>query len=364
MEENLIAYEKTIDKKSSFGWDPKFEEEFRTDLNEKVFIPIVEQIFERLDWDLVFKDNKSLMAKRKETSLGVSQWTEAITVSYSQGKVSVKSESLGNEIWDNGRNNKRVKLFIHCFKETEKSFDSESLQELEIETDKKNNWDNYVIPESLPVPNKAKELNFGILLAGGIVVAVALAFIIAEISVFGIYVIGLFEWLVGLAIAFCLKYLIKLSNVTEFKKLQYLLIGMIITIYGLNQYFQYEIILYQNNYERFGFLEFMKLRFEQGLMIKTIETGWIGLVISWVLQLVITYYSGLLSLVSNIISYQLERVPSEVVDFATFYLIKGKSAVETRDELSKMGWSDPRNQDEVFEAIEAIHGVVEINKMT
>lgn len=362
MEESLKIHEKTIVTKHSFGWTPKFEEEFRTTLNEKVFLPIAEKTIEKLNWDIVYQNGKTIEAKRKENSFGIEKWTEAISITYHHGKVLVKSNSLGNEMWDNGRNSKRVKLFIHAFKQTEKSFDKEALTKLEIEIDRKNNWDDYVIPENLPQPKEAKIPNFRIPLIGGILSSVLLAFIIAEISVNIIYVIGLFEVLAGLALALSLKYLMQVSNFTEFQKLKYLLIGMIILTYTLNQYFQYEIILREYNYERIGFLSFLKLSLEEGLTIKKINTGWIGLLISWILQLVITYYVALLRLISNIALYQLDRVPKEVWDFAFYHLVKDKTENEVRVELSKKGWSEKRNQDEVFEAIGAIHDVKELSR--
>lgn len=363
MEESLKTYEKNIEKKHSFGWTPKFEEEFRTNLNGKVFIPIAEKTFEKLNWDLVFKDDKTIEAKRKESSFGIEKWTESITITYGHGKIIVKSESLGNEMWDNGRNSKRVKLFIHAFKETEKGFDRESLEKLEIEVERKNNWDDYVIPENLPEPNDIKKPNYIIPIIGGFIVSIIISFILAKVSVSGIYIIGLFEFLVAVAIGFSLKYLIKFSNFTEFLKLKYLLIGMIILIYILNQYFQYEIILRENNYDRIGFFEFIKLRLEQGLTIKKLNTGWIGLIISWGLQLVITYYVALIRLITSITSYQLERVPNEVVDFTFYHFVKEKTEEQVRNELKNKGWTEKQNQDEVLEAIEAIYGANEMNRM-
>lgn len=362
MEESLRIHEKTIIKKHSFGFAPKFEEEFKTGLSEKLFISIAEKTFENLNWDLIYKNDKTIEAKRKESSFGIEKWTEAISVIYNHRKVSVKSESLGNEMWDNGRNSKRVKLFIHAFKETEKSFDKEALNQLEIEIDRKNNWDDYIIPENLPQPKEVRTPNFIIPLIGGFISSILLAYLIAEVSLNIIYVIGLFEFLAGLAIAFSLKYLIKISNFTEFQKLQYLLIGMIILTYVLNQYFQYEIILRENNYERIGFLEFIKIRFEEGLTIKKLNTGWIGLVISWILQLVITYYVALSKLISDISTYKLNRIPTEVIDFAFYHFIKDKTENEVRIALSKKGWSDERNQNEVFEAIGAINDVKELSR--
>ncbi len=360
MTEELKKYESTIKKKHSFNWAPKFEEEFRTDLSKSVFVPIAIKTFEKLGWDLVFQDEISAEAKRKGDW---DRWTEKISVTYEYGKVKVKSVSLGNEMWDNGRNSKRVKLFIYAFQNTEKEFDRETLAELEKEVEKKNNWDDYVIPESLPQPKIRKEPQFWIPIVGGIITALLLGFIVAFLSVKGIYIIGLFELGVAIVMGFVLKQLIKISNYTFYDHLHYLLIGMILITYISNQYFQYQIILNENNFQPFSFWEFMQARFEAGLTIKKLNTGWVGLLISWGLQLVITYFIGVLRLSSSLISYSLERVPMEVVDFAYYHFVKEKTENQVRDELSKMGWTEKQDQEEVFESIGAIQGATEINRM-
>ena len=363
MEEKLKIYEKTIKKKHSFNWTPNYKEEVRTSLNKTVFIPIAEKTFQKLDWHIVFKDDNKIEAKRKEKALGIEQWTEIITATYNFGTLEVKSESLGNEMWDNGRNSKRVKLFIHALKETENEFDRHALNQLEKETEKKNNWDDYVIPETLPKPLESKKPNFLIPTIGGIITSLILGFVIAEVSIHGIYFIGLFEFLVGIAIAFVLKLLIKTSNFTDFQKLNFLLIAMIIITYLSNQYFQYEIILSENNYDRIGFFEFMKIRFTEGLTIKTLNTGWIGLIISWIFQLGLTYAIAYFRLVSTITSYQLERIPTEVLDYSYYQFIKGKSEQEVRIELANKGWTEIENQNEVFEAIQAVYGQIELSRI-
>lgn len=162
---------------------------------------------------------------------------------------------------------------------------------------------------------------------------------------------------------FALKQLIKISNYTFYDHLHYLLIGMILITYISNQYFQYQIILNENNFQPFSFWEFMQVRLESGLTIKKLNTGWIGLLISWILQLVITYFIGVLRLSSSLISYSLERVPMEVVDFAYYHFVKEKTEDQVRDELSKMGWTEKQDQEEVFESIGAMQGATEMNRM-
>jgi len=360
MTEEQKKYEKTIKKKHSFGWTPKYEEETKTSLNKTVFAPIVIKTFEKLEWDIVFQDETQIEAKRKGDW---NNWTEKIEVTFAFGKIKVKSLSLGNEMWDNGRNSKRVKLFIHVFNEIEKSFDRESLKELETETEKANNWDDYEIPETLPQPKKREEPKVIIPIIGGIVSALLLGFIVAFLSVKGIYIIGLFEVGVAIAIGFILKYLIKFSNYTDYNKLNYILIGMVVITYVSNQYFQYQMILNENNYEPIGFIEFIKLRLEGGLTIKSLNTGWIGLVVSWLFQLGFTYAIGMLRLASNLTSYQLDRIPMEVVDFTVYHFVKEKTENQVRTELSKKGWTEKQDQDEVFESIGALQDATELNRM-
>ena len=76
MEEIYKNYEKTIKKKHSVNFTPKYKEEFSTSVNEPLFIAIAEKTFEKLGWDLVYKDEKNVEAKRtqkgsrKEKQLG------------------------------------------------------------------------------------------------------------------------------------------------------------------------------------------------------------------------------------------------------------------------------------------------------
>ncbi|MBC8753367.1 hypothetical protein H2O64_01710 [Kordia sp. YSTF-M3] len=360
MTEELKQFEKTIKKKHRFNWTPKFENEIRTDLNKTVVIPIVIKTFKKLGWDIVYQDETNAEAKRKGNW---DKWTEKISVTFHHGKLMVKSTSLGNELWDLGRNSIRVQLFIHAFKLTEKEFDKEAIIELEQEVEKANNLDDYEMPESLPQPKVRKEPQFWIPIVGGIITALLLGFVIAFLSVKGIYIIGLFELGVAIFIGFVLTQLIKLSNYTNYDKLHYLFIGIIIVTYVSNQYFQYQIILNENSLYNFGFWEFMSARIEAGLTIKDLNTGWIGLIISWAFQLGITYFIGAFRLLTSLTMYQLERIPPEVIDFAYYHLIKEKSIIQVRGELSQMGWKDTQDQNEIFEAIGAVQDIKEYRRM-
>jgi hypothetical protein len=360
MTKEFKAFEKSIKKKHSFNWTPKYEEEFRTELSKTAFIPIVIQTLEKLEWDIVYRDETSVEAKIKNKR---NSWTEKIVISFDYGKVKIKSISLGDGFWDNGLNSKRVKLFIYAFKLTEKEYDKTSLAKLENQQEINNNWDDYIIPESLPQPVISSKPRIEIPIIGGLIISLLIGYLVSLLSVKGIYIIGFFELIIGLTIGFIFKYIIKYSNYTNFKNLSSILIGMVIIIFVSNQFFQYQLLLNENNNYPIGFFEFLKLRLEGGLTIKSMNTGWIGLVMSWIIQLVLTYIIGRIEIVKKLTSYQLERVPMEVVDFAYYHLFKGKTEDQVRVELSKMGWSESLNQDEVFESIEAIHTSIEFERL-
>lgn len=363
MTEELKQYEKSIKRKHSFAWTPKFEEELHTDLNKALVIAISNKTFEKLEWDIVYQDKESIEAKRKDEW---GSWTEKITVSYNDGKVKVKSISLEG-MWDFGRNSLRVKLFMYAFAEIEKEFDKESLVNLEKEIEKADNMDNYIIPSELPQAKQRKNPNIWIPIIGATLTALMLGYLVALLSIEELYVIFLFELLVGLALAFVLKYLVKLSNYTDFSKLKLILISSIIVVYASNQYFQYQIITTKFLDFPIGFFDFMKIRLEQGFQIKSLNieslnTGWIGFVVAWIIQLVLTYWISMLRFSVNFIKFVMERVPPEVVNFAYYHFVKGKTEEEVRIELSKMGWSEKPDQDEVFESIGALQDAWNFNR--
>ncbi|MBP1167152.1 hypothetical protein JOE44_004036 [Chryseobacterium sp. PvR013] len=363
MEGIFKSYEETITRKHSIGFTPKYKEEFRTFVNETLFVAIAEKTVEKLGWDLVYKDDHSIEAKRKDAGWMNERWTEIITASYKNGEVTVKSESLGNEIWDNGKNSKRVKLFIYAYQETLKTFNLQALKDLEKEIERKNNWDDYIIPETLPQPRSIRTPNIAIPIIGGICIALIMGFLVALLSLKGLYFIGLFEFLVATALVFVMKYLIKFSNYTDIKKLLYLLGGMVVLTYISNEYFQYEIILNSNHLERIGFWNFLKIRFLHGFTINKIDLGWVGWIILWIAQLGLTGIFVYFRLVSALTKYVIERVPAEVVDFAFYYAVKDKSEEEIRAELAQKGWSDVQSQNEVFDAIGGHQNVVTLSRI-
>ena len=358
MTEDLKKFERSIKRKHSFAWNPKFEEEFHTNLSKTLVIAIAIKTFEKLEWYIVYQDEESVEAKRKDRW---NQLTEKIIVSYNYGKVNVKSVSLDG-VWDAGRNSLKVKLFIHAFVEIEKEFDKEALANLEKETERANNMDDYVIPTELPQPKKRKNPNVWIPITGATLIALLLGYAFALLSTEGMYLLFLFESLVGLALAYSLKHLVKLSNYADFSKLRLILIGSIIVVYVSNQYFQYKILTERYADFSIGFFDFIKIRLEQGFILDSTNMGWIGFVVVWIIQLVFTYWLSMFFFAQNLLKFLIKRIPPEVVNFAYYHCVKGKTEEQIRTELSNMGWREKFDQDEVFESIDALQGATEFNR--
>lgn len=355
---DLKAYEKSIQKKHSFHWEPYYEEEFKTTISELAFVPVATAIFETLQWQIQFIDGDCVAAGHLNSFNVV---TEEIRVTYAHGKIKVKSTSAKG-MWDMGKNSVRVKLFIHAFKQKEKSYDHEALKALEEATERKNNWDDYKIPEGIAQPTPYKIPDFKLAVLVSLLTAIGIGILMALLTVNVTYVIGLYEMGAAFVLAYSLLYCAKLGNYTNYIKLRNLLITIVALTYITNEVTQ--TLLVMNEYKMYntGFWFMFKLRFNAGLQIKDIDTGSIGLVICWIVQLVATYYIAHLRMVIGLNNYSIARVPEEVIDFAYYHMIKGKTESEIRTELNTKGWQKPEQQNEVFEAIGAIYEAKEFNR--
>ena len=202
------------------------------------------ETIEKLDWNLVFSDDNIIEAKIKQNSFGSNEWTEKIIITYNNQNVTIRSVSLKSTFCDLGVNSKKVNLFIYAFTENLKLYDSEKLLNLEEKIVTERNMDDYIIPEKLSNPIAQKKPNIYIPIFGSLLISVSLGYLLAFISVESIYIIGLFEFIVAIIFAFFFKYLIKFSNYTNFDNLNYIIITSIVTIYFLNQFFQYQILYF------------------------------------------------------------------------------------------------------------------------
>jgi len=181
MEQKYRDFEKSIKREHSFRFTPQYKEQFSVQLKPRTFVEIGLHVFEKLKWEVVYSDENTVEATYL-TGIGVRAFNILANIN-DRGLVEVKSVSIGNEMWDIGKNSLRVKLFIFAFNEELKTYDAERLQELEKEIVKKDNWDEYIIPESLPAPSKFKEPQFAIPIIGTILLALIIGYAFAFLNV-------------------------------------------------------------------------------------------------------------------------------------------------------------------------------------
>ena len=352
--------------KHLFGWNLRYEEDFQPDLPAKTFIELAARIIEeKLKWDTVHIDERSIEAKARSTNfligLDSNYSGEKITITFSEaGTVNVISKSINvPAMWDMGRNYLRVTGFINHFQEVSDQMTPGQIKEFEDKTE-----EVYNLPENLPPPIERGNPNISLTIIGAISIALILAAILAFASS-RLYIFLLFEAGVGFALSLAFSQLVKLSRYTKIRNIQITGIIGILILYFFNQYFQYWITMGGNNIE-LGFLEFIRSRLEVGFTIQRggnrINLGPIGLIGSWVFQVGFTYLIFHLRVIPAVMAFQIEKIPTEVIEFILNYLNEEKSEEYIRDQLAKKGWSDKEDQDSAFDAVDSFISIHQMRR--
>jgi len=357
---NWKEIEKQIKRTHHFAWSPKHIETTKTDLKPRLAIHLVEQAFEQLGWELVHLAQNEAEAyyldgfgfRREKVSIQVRTY----------GEVEVKSESSGNEMWDVGRNSKRVRLFIYAFQQLAKQQDAKSLQALKTEVEEKDSWAKYEAPEAFPAPPDQTDSTSIWAIVLGVLAAIVLSAIWARITERGMYIILLYEFLIGLALAKTLAYGFRKGNFTHFVGVQWILGGCVMLIAVLYQYFQYLFVVGSGELLATNVWDLLDQRLSQGLLVEGVNLGAPGWMILLAVQPVLIYLIGLAFVSKSQIRLLIDRVPMEVIDYAYFQIMQGKNETQVRSQLSKKGWKDKGVQDMVFEAMGALSEAMELNR--
>jgi hypothetical protein len=356
--ENL---QRSIKRKYSFKYRPEFSESFKTEIKDSQIIPLILEVFEQLEWPVVYRDDQSVEAKRR------SDWnklTEKVTVTKNAfGKIEVHSKSIEGNFIDFGKNSRRTGLFIAVFKKLAKEYDaSGQLTELETEFHKENNWDNYEIPSELPKPKATASSNLTIILISAIIIAISFGVLMAFFTVQFSYIIIVYEIAAGIGIGYIFGQVLKKANCTDFEYIQWMVVGMVAVLFLTNQYIQYHLIVSDYSYLKLDFLEFMKARWESGLTLKNFDTGWIGLLLSWAIQLFFIYHIAMFKISLLIAKFIIDKIPEEVLEYTIYLFEMEKSESEVRAALALKGWNKKTDQDDVFDALIEIKGFHEMRR--
>jgi hypothetical protein len=335
--------------KHSIGFSPKYKEEIDSKVKPRVYIEIARKAYKELDLELIYENDSELNGVKKN-EFGIVK--EIVTVKITdRNKILIQSKSE-NGFWDFGRNSRRVNALIEATEIELNKLTAVELIEIEKATIAKDNWVDYVIPETLPEPKKYREPIVIIPIIGYFLLSIGLGYIIAFLSVSNVYVIGLFEVVVGFILAYSLKAFMPLSNYTHSKNLLTIIFISIVLTYFLSQYFQY--LHFKKEYSDLTFLIFIAERLKHGFMFKALNLGTIGLIIFWIVQIGLTFLIAFMKSFKVIMKYSIDRVPDDVINYVMFLMVKNKQAREIKTELSKKGWKSDLEQNAVFEAIKWI----------
>ena len=359
-----IEYENlrnTIKRKHSFKYKPEFSESFKTEINENQIIPLTIEVFEKLEWPIVFHNKNSVEAKCQGD---FSKLVGKLTITKnSSGRVEVNSKSLEGNFFDFGKNSKRTGLFIALFKKLATEYkESGKLVELESEFEKQNSWADYEIPTELPKPKKTGKPNLVLTIIGGLIIVIPFGLLIGFLTIEFTYFIGLYEFGIGIGVGYLFGQVLKQTNYIEFRPIQFIIGGMMIVLFFTNLYTQYYIASIENDMVKFNFIEFMKFRWELGLKIKNLEVGSIGLLIFWLFQVVFPFFLAHAKALGVIMKYMIEKIPEKVLEYTIYLFDIGKQESEVRTELSQKGWNKKSDQDDVIQAIIEISGFHQVNR--
>jgi len=107
------------------GFTPKYIENLSLDnLTHQQFLVIAIETAKKLEWDIRYTSETGLIAV---TNKGAFKWKAKVTIKIEDDLANLKSESIGGEMIDFGRNKKAILGFRDAFDETKNIFTTEEL---------------------------------------------------------------------------------------------------------------------------------------------------------------------------------------------------------------------------------------------
>jgi uncharacterized membrane protein YphA (DoxX/SURF4 family) len=362
MNKELEDLQHSVKRRFSNRINPQYSESFKPTIEEGQIIPLIQEVFRLLDWPIVYTDDKSVEAKRKN------QWnklTAKVTVTRKpSGRIEVHSKSLEGHLTDLGKNSKRTGLFIALFKKLEKEYSAnDKIKELEDEFKKRNNWEDYDVPTTLPQPKESSEPNLINTIIGSFCIALSIGVIIGFLTYVFRHIAGIYELGTGLYVGHFLGKTLTKTNYIDYNHSKLIILGILLLGLVTNFFTQYILINYNSHYENFGFIDYLSYRFNSDLKLSdNLYAQWIGHIILWSLHIALAYFIALHRVTFTIIDYAITRIPSEVIDYTVYLLEKDNSLSEVRTLLAEKGWKKTSDQDQVFEAINELFGLQELNR--
>lgn len=351
MEIKFKEYEKKIKKIHKITFNPQYNEKVKVKIKESYIIPISIKAFQKLGWEVVFNDDQTVEAYRKDR---FNNSTEKIKVTRLSAKeIEVRSISLSSGLWDQGKNSQRVKLFIYAFQEIEKGLTRKAYDEIENRL-LTNFWESYSAPEVLPAPQARTFPNIITFFSGAVFISFLMGYAISWLYFKELYISILAETIIALSIALAFNFLFKISNYTHYNTIKYILFASVIFTFILSQLFILGSLFFTKT--SLTFADLVHVRISNDIFFQSRENIYEGFLISFSFQIALTLFIAILRVNNNLRAFKIKRVPHEVIDYAYNRFLEGKNENQVRLELTNKGWVNLKEQNEVMEAVEAFYG--------
>lgn len=138
----------------AFGLSPKYIENIELKgLSHKQVLVIANETSKRMDWDIGNITISGFMAYSKISWLS---WSEEIQINIDNETLKIKSECLGSQIVDWGKNKKNVELFVSAFKKNIDKYSDEEINTKYVELEKEFIKEEDSILNQPPLSQKGK----------------------------------------------------------------------------------------------------------------------------------------------------------------------------------------------------------------
>jgi rhomboid protease GluP len=111
----------------SFGFSPRQADNILfSDLTPAQAYVLAWETVQKLGWETGYLTASGFMAY---TGFSLASWSEEVAVKVGIGRIDIKSECTGNQLFDWGKNRRNIEAFIKIFEKLHRTFDPETLAE-------------------------------------------------------------------------------------------------------------------------------------------------------------------------------------------------------------------------------------------
>lgn len=340
MDNKLEQYKKEIKKKHRFSfWSvPYYQEKIEFNIDSNLFKIISSNVIENLGWKLITeeKDQVTVESSEKWKTHGI------IDISLKEESVlTVKSETMFDQRWDNGQNSVRVKLFLKVFTDEYESLVANQKVYCEKYEDRNYKFLDFKYPSKLPPEVNIGDGNIIYPIITGVLTSLFFGIISGYLISEGYFIGFVRELIFGLALWFSITMTAKATDFLRSKVLLRISLFSFVALFFFSEISNYlwSSVIHSQN----AFINHWKELFAHFSLKGTASSIFMFI---FLLSIIASFY-GLfrMSLVRRLDSIINEKIPLEVNQFVEFLVSEGKNERQIREELQRFGWTSKEMQD-------------------